>query len=358
VWKIPVPGIGHSSPAVWENRLFLTTAIPETREKVLLCYDTENGNLIWKRTVIKSILQNKHADNSYASGTPATDGRLVYVAFLDQDDFVVAAYDFTGKQVWLQRPGKFQSPHGFSCSPVLYEDKVIINGTSKLDPFFAALSKTDGKTIWKISHENLSHSFSTPIIREIAGKTQLIMLGNKQVASFNPDDGSKYWYVNGPDEDYCASPFYHEKSGLLILSTAWRKRIMVAIKPDGEGDVSQSHVAWQTMQGGHYVPSPICAGDFLFTTMTNGTVYCIDIASGDSLWTRNMGKQYPSPVLIDGLVYLPNDEGVISIIKPGSSFETVAVNPIGEKMTASPAPSNGKIYLRGHEHLYCIGKKK
>jgi len=363
VWKSPVPGIGHSSPIIWEDKLFTISALPETQEKILLCYDSRNGNLLWQKTVLKTTFENKHINNSYASGTPATDGTLIYLSLLDGNDVVVAAYDFEGNQVWLQRPGKFFSPHGYSCSPALFEDKVIINGNSKGEnngngegaSFLAALSKTDGQIIWKKSLENPAHSFSTPIFKEIAGKMQMIYLGNKEVASYNPDDGSKYWYVNGPSEDFCSSPVYNEKSGLVLLSSAWPQRILLAIKPDGAGDVTESHVAWQTMKGAVYVPSPICTDDYLYTTMTNGNVHCTEIATGNILWVEDMGPQYSSPVLANGLVYMPNDEGLITVIKPGPTFETIARNAIGERMNASAALSNGKIYLRGDKHLFCIG---
>jgi len=356
VWKTPVPGIGHSSPIIWEDKLFTTTALPETQEKLLLCYDCKSGHLLWQKTVLKTTFENKHNHNSYASGTPATDGGLIYLSFLDGEDVIVAAYDFTGKQVWLQRPGKFSSPHGYSCSPALFEDKVFINGSSQGDPFVVALGKTDGKIIWKVSHENPTHSFSTPIFREMAGKMQMIFLGNQEVASYNPDNGSKIWFVNGPSLDFCASPVYHEKSGLVLISSAWPQRFLLAINPDGTGDVTESHVVWRSSEGAYYVPSPVYAEDYLFTTMTSGRVHCIDIASGKIIWVEDMGRQYSSAVLANGLVYMPNDEGIITVIKPGPTFEAISRNAIGERMNASPALSNGKIYLRGYKHLFCIGK--
>lgn len=354
LWKSRVPGTGHSSPVIWDNKLFITSALPESGEKILLCYDSQNGDLLWQRTVVKTSLEKKHADNSYASGTVATDGNMVYLSFLDVEDIVVSAYDFEGQKVWEQRPGKFLSPHGYSCSPIIYKDKVIINGISKGDNFFAALNKTNGKIIWKKVQENLSHSFSTPIIKQMAGKTQLILLGNKDIASYNPDDGSVYWYVNGPSEDFCSTPVYNEKNGLLIVSSAWPKRILIAIRPDGEGDVTESHVAWQRTMGAVYVPSPVCTDDYLFTTMTNGNVCCTQVETGDTLWVEKLGRQYSSPVLADGLVYMPNDEGVVTVIKPGPSFNPIARNEIGERMIASAAISNRRIYLRGDRHLFCI----
>jgi outer membrane protein assembly factor BamB len=216
VWKTSVPGKGYSSPVIWKDKLFITTALQETQEKVLLCYDCKSGKLLWQKTVIKSPFEGKHDNNSHASGTPATDGLKVFVSFLDGKDVVVSAYDFAGKQIWQQRPGTFSSPHGYSCSPVLFEDKVIINGDSQGDSFVAALSKTDGKVIWRVAHERPAHSFSTPIIRKIAGKTQMIFCGNKEIASYNPVDGSKYWFVSGPSEDFCSTPVYNEKTGLVL----------------------------------------------------------------------------------------------------------------------------------------------
>ncbi len=357
LWKYAVPGIGYSSPIVWNDRLFTLTAIPETQEKILLCYDSNAGKLLWQKTVLKSKFEDKHNDNSFASGTPATDGNLVYVSLLDGQDVVVAAYDFAGNQVWMQRPGTFSSPHGYSCSPALFEDKVIINGDSKGDSFIAALSRSDGKTLWKIPHDKPAHSFSTPIFRNIAGKMQMIFCGNKEIASYNPADGSKIWFVNGPSEDFCSSPVYNEKSGLVLACSAWPVRILMAIKPDGQGDVTGSHVLWQSPKGAFYVPSPVCTDDYLFSTMTSGQVHCMDIPTGNVLWTSNLGKQYSSPVLADGLIYMPNDEGIITVIKPGPTFNPIAKNPMGEKMYASPAISNGKIYIRGFQHLFCIGNK-
>ena len=354
VWKTEVAGMGYSSPIIWKDKLFITTAIKETQEKILVCYDSKSGKLLWQKTVLKTPFEGKHDNNSHASGTPSTDGIRVYVSFLDGKDVVVAAYDFSGKQVWLKRPGTFSSPHGYSCSPVLFDDKVIINGDSQGDSFVAALSKTDGHVVWKVPHDKPAHSFSTPIFRNMSGKMQMIFCGNKEIASYNPTDGSKYWFVSGPSEDFCSSPVYNEKSGLVLVSSAWPVRILVAIKPDGSGDVTKSHIVWQSREGAYYVPSPVSIDNFLFTTMTTGKVHCIEAATGKILWAENLGLQYSSPVLANGLVYMPNDNGVITIIKPGAKFEYIAKNSIGEKMFASPAISNGKIYLRGYQHLFCI----
>ena len=250
IWKTEVPGTGHSSPIVWDDRLFTLSAFPDKNEKSLLCLSTKTGELLWQSVIAKGEFEGKHNDNSYASGTPATNGKLVFVSVLDGEDVVVAAFDFSGKKVWEQRPGKFSSPHGYSCSPALYNNKIIINGESKgTEPFIAALNQADGKIEWKVKHNNQAHSFSTPIFREMAGKMQMIFGGNKEIASYNPDTGEKYWYVNGPSEDFCSSPVYNEKSGLVLISSAWPQRHLLAIKPDGSGDVTESKVVWRTTTG-------------------------------------------------------------------------------------------------------------
>jgi len=356
VWKTPVPGKGYSSPVVWNDRLFLTTAIQETSEKILLCFDSKTGKLLWQRTVLNSPFEAKHNDNSHASGTPATDGINVYLSFLDVKEVVVAAYDFSGNLVWMKRPGTFSSPHGYSCSPVLFEDKVIINANSLGDGFFAALNKSDGNTVWKVAQEKPAHSFTTPIIRKIGDRIQMISGGSREIASYNPANGMKYWFVSGPSEDFCSTPVYSARHNLVMMSSAWPQRVIYAIKPDGNGDVKNSHLVWQATKGAQYVPSSVCIDDYLFTTTTNGMVHCLEVATGNIIWTENLGIQYASPVLADGLVYMPNDNGVITIIKPGPKFEYVSKNPIGEKMFASPAISNGKIYLRGYRHLFCISR--
>ena len=356
VWKTSVPGIGYSSPVIWEDRLFTFTALPDTQERILLCYDSTSGELLWQETVLTAPLEAKHKDNSYASGTPATDGSLVYVSYLDGKDAVVAAYNFSGKKVWEQRPGTFYSGWGYSCSPRLDENKVIINGNSPGgEPFLVAMDKNDGRIIWKVDHEKKANNFSTPIVKDIGGKTQMIFCGNQEIASYDPHDGSQNWVVDGPASDFCSSPVYNEKHDLVITSTAWPRRFLMAIKPDGKGNVTHSHLVWSSAEGAVYVPSPITIDDYLYTTMTNGKVHCINVATGEILWIEELGAQYASPVIAGGLIYMPNDEGVITIIEPGPEFKIVAKNPIGEKMFASPAVSNGRIFLRGEHHLYCIG---
>src|SRR6476469_7296518 len=195
-WKTELPGVGHASPIVWNDRVFTVTAVPEERARALVCLNRNDGRILWQKTVVTSPMERKHSLNSHASSTPATDGELVYVAFLDKAEMVVAAYDFEGKQRWSVRPGPFASMHGFCSSPVLYKDKVIVNGDHDGDSYIVALDRTTGQMQWKTPRENRTRSYVTPIIREIGGRTQMILSGNRCVASYDPNDGSRHWIID------------------------------------------------------------------------------------------------------------------------------------------------------------------
>jgi len=358
VWKTAIPGAGHASPIIWGDRVFTVTALPEKQERVLLCLDRKTGEILWQQTVLHSPLETKHDENSYASSTPATDGEKVYVSFLDNKDMAVAAYDFSGKQLWLVRPGSFTSPHGFSSSPVLYEDKVILNGDNKGDSYIVALSRADGRTLWKIPQEDRTLSYSTPFVREMGSRIQMVHSGDKNVAGYNPDDGSLLWIIDGPSEEFVASSAYSEREGLVFISSSYPQRHLLAIKPDGSGDVTKTHITWRTTDGAPYVPSLIVEGDYLLTVNNfSDLAFCYEAATGKIIWKERLGRHHASPVSANGLVYFLNDNGVMNVIKPGAEFVRVAQNEIHEKTYASPAISQSQIFLRGYEHLFCIGSE-
>jgi outer membrane protein assembly factor BamB len=355
-WKTAVPGAGHSSPIVWEDRIFTATAMPEKKERVLLCLDRRTGQILWRHTVLIADLENKSGENSFASCTPATDGERVYVAFLDVKQVAVAAVDFSGKQLWLVRPGEFQNDHGFSSSPILYEDKVILSAQGKQGNFLVALSRVDGHTLWKKALDNPSNSFGQPLTRLLAGRPQIILYGDKAVTSFNPQDGARLWFVESPSTDFVITPVFSEQAGLLLSSSSWPKKELQAIKPDGQGDVTATKIVWKSATGAPYVPSPIAVGRFFLTVAeASSEIYCFEAATGQILWHEPFGHSHASPVSAGGLVYFLNDKGVTQVIKPGEKYELVAANDLGEKCFASPALSHGQIFLRGATSLYCIG---
>src|SRR5437867_10099791 len=354
VWKATLPGSGHASPIVWADKVFTVAAL-STQERILLCLDRNSGKVLWQKTVLTAPLEGKHELNSHASSTPATDGELVYVAFLDQAQMLVAAYDFEGNRRWLVRPGPFASRHGFCSSPILYKDKVIVNGDHDGDSYLVALSRDDGKTLWKTLRQNHTRSYCVPIIRELAGRTQMVLSGDKCVASYDPNNGTLHWIIDGPTEQYVASLVYSERADLLFMTGGFPDHHLLAIKPDGRGNVTNSKIVWRTNKGVAYVPSPIVQGDYFLIVSDSGVAHCFEAASGKLLWQEALGEHHASLVSAAGLVYFLNDEGVMNVVRPGPVFERVARNELHEKTFASPAISQGQIFLRGDKTLFCVG---
>jgi len=307
---------------------------------------------------VKAPLEQKHRENSWASSTPATDGERVYVSFLDGKDAVVAAFDFAGKEQWTARPGVFSSMHGFSSSPVIFEDKVIINGDHDGDAWIAALARKDGKTLWKIDRENKTRSYCTPFIRELAGRTQMILSGSKCVASYDPRNGKRHWIIDGPTDQFVASLVYNPKHDMLFVTGGYPDHHILGVKPDGLGNVTKTHIAWRSKKGVSYVPSPISEGDYFLVMSDGGIATCFHAGTGAQQWQERVGGHaHASLVSAGGLVYFTTDDGVTTVVKPGPKFERVARNELGEACYSSLALSEGRVFVRGEMTLFSLGAK-
>jgi outer membrane protein assembly factor BamB len=353
VWKVPLPGKGHASPIVWADRIFLVTAIEDKEQRILLSLDRETGKTLWQRTVLISPLEKINKLNSHASSTPATDGQKIYVSFLDRDKMFVAAYNFEGDMLWEVRPGPFASMHGYCSSPILWDDKVIVNGDHDGPAYILALDRQTGRTIWKTPRPNNTRSYCAPIIRSIDGRNQMVLSGSKCVASYDPDTGSQHWIIDGPTEQYVASLVYNGE--LLFMTCGFPDRYIQLIRPDGRGNVTKTHVVFQTDQDCSYVPSPIAAGPYFLVVSDTGVATCLDGKTGRTYWRQRLdGRHSASLVSADGLVYFTSDKGETAVVKPGPEFNLVATNRLDENTDASPAISNGQIFIRTWSHLYCI----
>ena len=185
-WKVKIPGKGHASPIIWGDELFLVSADEDSGERLLMCLNIKSGKTLWKKTVLESPIEKVHRKNSRASSTPVTDGKSIYVSFLDQERMFIAAYNLEGKKLWEKRPGIFSSVHGYCSSPILWKDKVIINGDHDGNAYIVALNKETGNEVWKTPRPNKTRSYCTPLIRTIGGRNQLILSGSKSVASYDP----------------------------------------------------------------------------------------------------------------------------------------------------------------------------
>ncbi|MBY0522225.1 MAG: PQQ-binding-like beta-propeller repeat protein [Gemmataceae bacterium] len=365
-WKTAIPGKGHSSPSIWGDRVFVTTADEKAGKHTLLCLDRKDGKVLWERTQDGKFQKAIHKLNSHASSTPATDGKNVFVSFHDIPNFVVCCYDFDGKLIWKKSPGEFHSVHGFCSSPLLYKDMVILNGdqdapkgkekgTFLYDSYVVALDKATGAERWRTKRPHNIRSYTPPVLIDVAGKKQVVFSGSLNVASYDPDTGKQIWIVdNGPTEQFVSSLVY--ANGLVFMTYGFPKKGYAAIKPDGTGDVSATHVAYNFVRDGGYVPSPIAHGDYFYFVNDEGLASCVEAKTGKSQWKERLGKHHSaSPVSSGEHLYFPDDYGVTWVLKAGPKFEVVQKNDLGEEVYASPAISRGQLFLRTNKGLYCIG---
>jgi outer membrane protein assembly factor BamB len=358
IWKTEIPGIGHASPIIWEDRIFLVTADAETTARSLFCLDRTTGKVIWSRVVLEAPFEDIHRLNSHASSTPVTDGERVFVSFLDESEMFVAAFDFEGNELWRKKPGTFSSKHGYCSCPVLWKDKVIINGDHDGDAYLVALDQKTGEQIWKTDRPNKTRSYCTPIFREIDGRTQMILSGSLSVASYDPDTGKQIWIIDGPTEQFVASLVYSEDLKLLFLTCGFPQKHILAIRPDGTGNVTKTRVAWRDTVGAAYVPSPIVIGEYFIVVADNGVASCFIAATGEKMWRERLPGSHSASILTaNGLAYFVSDEGIVSVVKPGPTFDVIAQSELGEKVTASPAVYDNQLFIRGEKHLFCLAKK-
>ncbi|KAA5543166.1 PQQ-binding-like beta-propeller repeat protein [Roseiconus nitratireducens] len=362
-WKSAIPGTGFSSPVVIGDVVFLTACDPSSNQRLLHCVDRRNGSIRWTRVVIEAPLEGMHKLNSRASGTPAADEQAVFVTFFRTDDgsgergvpgeMVVACYDHDGQQQWIKTVGTFASIHGFCTSPVLFRNEVIVNGDHDGQSYLAALNRHTGELLWKTPRVHQTRSYVTPLLREVDGKMQLILSGSQRVAGFDPVDGRRLWWIEGPTEQFVASMV--DDGDCFYLTAGFPTYHVMAIRPGGEGDVTESHVKWHVNDAKSYVPSPVVVDGLLFVADDRGIAHCFDTSTGERLWRERLGRHFSaSLVAAAGRVYFTSDDGETTVMRASREPEVVAVNELGESVFASPAISEGDLFVRTREHLFCI----
>jgi outer membrane protein assembly factor BamB len=390
LWKTPIPGRGHSQPIVWGNRVFLTTAIEgdvvpgaaavkhmdEGKEFLhpdavgadkkhtfkVLALDADSGKLLWERTAWEGTpYDDRHKKSSYAAPTPVTDGRLVYAYFGAEGLY---AYDFDGKLAWTAVPGKIATLGlAVGTSPLLHGDLVILqcdedNGQNS---FVVAYDKKTGKEAWRVARP-VQVSWSTPVIVEARepARAELVTTGSEWVIAYDPATGKELWRTKGVASNVIPSAV--TAPDLVIVSAGYPEKVAMAIRPGGSGDLTgTSRILWKYTKGTAYVPSPILVGDYVYLVTDKGLVTCLDARTGE---VKYEGGRVPvpatftaSPVAVDGRLVWVSEDGDAYVIKPGPVHEVVRTNPLGEAVYASPAIAQGRLFLRGAQHLYCIGKK-
>jgi outer membrane protein assembly factor BamB len=389
-WKTAIPGRGHSSPIVWGKRVFLTTAVegdvvapgakgtkhvidgqdfvhPDgvgaDRKQTLkvLALDADDGRILWERTAWEGApFDTRHKRGSFASPTPVTDGKRVYVWFGSEGLYT---YDFDGKLLWKSDLGGIATMGvGVGTSPVLYKDFIILqcdedNGDKS---FVTALDTKTGKPAWRVARK-VQISWATPVIvKAQAGgrqRDELVTSGTEAVIAYDPATGRELWRSKGLESNAVPSPVAGK--GVVVLSAGYPAKIAMAIKPGGSGDVSGSpQILWTYAKGTAYVPSPILYGDYVYLVTDKGLLTCLDARTGE---VKYEGVRPPtnatfmaSPVAFEGKILLFSEDGDTHVIKAGPQHEVLRTNPLGEPIQASPAISQGSLFIRGGQHLYRI----
>ena len=364
LWKIPLPGPSNSSPIVWGKRLFVQTTTKDAKTRLLMCLDSANGKTLWSRSIPAS-KAHTHDKNTLASATPAADGQVVVAAFWDGKDIILAAYDFQGEKLWDKNLGSFTSQHGAGASPIIYKDKVIFvndqDGTSQV----LVLNKKTGDIIWQAPREAFRACYSAPFILEKKGfEPELIVTSTKSIRSYQPDKGTVNWNwtwtFSGMPLRTTGSPIYAHDMIFACSGDGGGDRHMAAIGLEGGGSKTQTKTLWENKKDFPYVPCLLSRGDNLYFVNDKGFAGCYAMKDGKQIWYKRLPEATftSSPVLIDGKMVAASEEGDVYVLAAEPTYRLIARNTLGERVRATPAVADNRLYIRGQYHLFCIGKNQ
>jgi outer membrane protein assembly factor BamB len=391
-WKTPIPGLGHSSPIVWGDRIFVTTALsgvadPKVRtgnygdvDSVndtskhtwqVLCLDRATGQILWTKTAFEGVPKIKrHLKGSQANCTPATNGKRVVACFGPEGLY---CYDFHGKQLWKRDLSSLDSSFaidqqyewGFGSSPIIHDDLVILQCDLSKDSFIAAYSLEDGSQVWSTPRDEIP-SWSSPVIWRNSRRTELVTNGSQYARAYDPATGKELWRLAKKSE--IAVPMPVVGRDLLYISSGNRPiQPIIAVRAGANGDISlqpnedrNAHIAWSRMRGGPYMTTPIAYGEHLYVCSNAGVLTCYRADNGKEVYKERLGGESytSSPVAADGRLYFTSEQGEVRVVKAGSEFELVAVNEVGDVCMATPAISGGSLLVRSQHFLFALGRKQ
>ena len=353
-WKTKVPGLGWSSPVVSGGKVWVTTAVEQRGISLrLLGFDAATGQELVNVEVFQVVASRGDINpkNSWASPTPIVDGDRVYVHFGADG---TAAVTTTGTVVWKQR-FEYQSQHGAGGSPVVYGDLLIFSCDGSDAAFVVALDKQTGKVKWKTNRRfPADQAYTTPLVIRVGERDQLISVGAYRATAYDPLNGKEIWRVSYADgfSNVPRPVFAH---GLVYIATGFQQPSLLAVRPEGAGDVTKTHTAWKLGRGAPLTPSPIVVGDQLYVVTDGGIASCLDARTGAPIWQQRLGGTYSaSPVFAGGSIYFPAEQGVTTVIATGKEFRRLATNRLDGGLLASMAVSGGSLFLRTDSHLYRI----
>lgn len=365
-WKLALPGWSGSTPVIWNDRLFMNVA--DGDDLYLWCVDRTKGTLNWKKLLGGG--NTKMRKQNMSSPSPVTDGKNVFVM---TGTGVLKGFDFTGKELWardIQKDyGQFGLNWGYASSPLLFEDSLyvqVLHGMKTDDAsYLLRIDKKNGKTLWRVERPTTAirespDSYSTPALLRQGKNVELVITGGDCVTGHDPVTGKELWRANGlnPDNNpsyrIVASPVVFED----IIYAPTRVKPLLALRAGGRGDITNSHLLWSTANGPD-VPTPVTDGKYFYIVNDRGIMWCLDGRTGKEIYGPERiktGTYSSSPVLADGKIYVTNEDGLTTVVKAGPTFEVLAENALNDYCLSSPAISNGQIFIRTAQNLYCIGK--
>lgn len=348
-WKVAIDGRGWSSPAIQGDRIWLTTATEEGKSLRAICVDRSNGTLLQNVEVFHLKDAGKiNIKNSQASPTPVLEGDRIYLHF---GAFGTACLTQSGEIVWKTRLDYSHAQHGPGGSPVIYDNLLIVSCDGQETQFVVALDKLTGKVKWKKFREG-DQAYSTPLVVRLPAGDQVISPGAFRATAYEPLTGKEIWHVKYGD-GFSNVPRPVFSNGMVYICTGFQQPSLLAVRVDGRGDVTKSHVAWSTNRGVPLTPSPLLVGEEIYLITDNGIASCLDARTGAEHWrTRIGGNHSASPIFADGRVYFLSEEGESVVIEPGKQLKALARNSLDGQMLASMAVSDGSIFVRSLTHLY------
>ena len=349
LWRVELPGEGHATPCIYGNRIFLPAGDADNQIIWLFCLDRDTGAQLWRTEVYQGPFPKIHADNSPASATPACDGRYVYFPYQSDEAVCMAAVDLQGNVAWSKPVGAYKSIQGYSASPALYESLVIVPVDGSLGNNLVALHCGSGNEVWRTPLPEGLESYASPLVTHVAGRNQVVVIGGKQTSSYE-----LLWRCDGP-ADYCAAVAAFDRD-TIYATGGYPQKALLAIRADGTGDVTQTHVRWQSDKKAGYVPSPLLHEGLLYAVSDKGLLRCYDTADGQVVWEHaTRAPFYSSPVLVGDHIYVFDREGKGYVVKTGRQFELLATNELPHGAFATPVILDSRIYLRMLGDFYCLG---
>ena len=359
-WKTLIPGEGWSSPVIQGDQIWMQTALDEGKSLRAICVDRNSGKIRQDVEIFYiSSPERKHAFNSFASPTPVIENDRVYISYGMYG--IACVQGSTAKILWQNTELKHDhDKNGPGSSPILYKDLLILNCDGTEERFVAAIHKQTGKTAWRSNRSNIINkagefkkAYQTPLVISVNGRDQLVSMGAYRVSGYEAGTGKEIWWVDIPGFSNVPRPVF--ANGLVYISTGFGKPELWAIRPDGYGDVTKTHVAWKALRQVPAKPSPLAVGEHLYMLADNGIISCLDGKTGREIWSERIPGAYSaSPLFANGRIYCFNEQGQTVVLRSGPKPEIIATNTLASGFMSSPAVSGNALFLRTKQHLYRI----